>query len=68
MRTRFQCCPYLRKRFRTFPSVCAPCLRAQKMLPYIYYSGVGILRELPPEEMEEAFRQHLIERNKEKTA
>ena len=34
----------------------------------IYYSGVGILHELPPEEMEEAFQQHLIERNKEKTA
>ena len=34
----------------------------------IYYSGVGILRELTPEEMEEAFQQHLIERNKEKTA
>lgn len=28
----------------------------------------GILRELTPEEMEDAFRQHLIERNKEKTA
>ena len=34
----------------------------------IYYSGVGILHELTPEEMEEAFRQHLIERSKEKTA
>ena len=34
----------------------------------IYYSGVGILHELTPEEMEEAFQQHLIERNKEKTA
>lgn len=33
----------------------------------IYYSGVGILHELTPEEMEEAFQQHLIERNKEKT-
>lgn len=34
----------------------------------IYYSGVGILHELTPEEMEEAFQQHLTERNKEKTA
>lgn len=34
----------------------------------IYYSGVGILHELTPEEMEEAFRHHLAERNKEKTA
>ena len=34
----------------------------------LYYSVVGILHELPPEEMEEAFQQHLIERNKEKTA
>ena len=34
----------------------------------IYYSGVGILHELNPEEMEEAFQQHLAERNKEKTA
>ena len=34
----------------------------------IYYSGVGILHELTPEEMEEAFRQHLAQRNKEKTA
>ena len=34
----------------------------------IYYSGVGILHELTPEEMEEAFQQHLAERNKEKTA
>ena len=33
----------------------------------IYYSGVGILHELTPEEMEEAFQQHLAERNKEKT-
>lgn len=32
----------------------------------IYYSGVGILHELTPEEMEEAFRQHLTERNIEK--
>ena len=34
----------------------------------IYYSGVGILHELTPDEMEEAFQQHLAERNKEKTA
>ena len=34
----------------------------------IYYSGVGILHELNPEEMEEAFQHHLAERNKEKTA
>ena len=34
----------------------------------IYYSGVGILHELTPEEMEEAFQHHLAERNKEKTA
>ena len=34
----------------------------------IYYSGVGILHELTPEEMEEAFQQHLTDRNKEKTA
>ena len=33
----------------------------------IYYSGVGILRELTPEEMEEAFQKHIAER-KEKTA
>ena len=32
------------------------------------YSGVGILHELTPEEMEEAFQHHLTERNKEKTA
>ena len=30
--------------------------------------GVGILHELTPEEMEEAFQQHLAQRNKEKTA
>ena len=30
--------------------------------------GVGILHELTPEEMEEAFQQHLAERNTEKTA
>ena len=35
---------------------------------WIYYSGVGILHELTPEEMEDAFQQHLAERNKEKTA
>lgn len=34
----------------------------------IYYGGVGILHELTPEEMEEAFQHHLAERNKEKTA
>ena len=34
----------------------------------IYYSGVGILHELTPEEMEEAFQQHFTERSKEKTA
>ena len=36
----------------------------------IYYNGVGILRELSPEEMEEAFREHLEkrERTKAKTA
>ena len=36
----------------------------------IYYNGVGILRELSPEEMEEAFQEHLSskERNKAKTA
>ena len=34
----------------------------------IYDSGVGILHELTPEEMEEAFQRHLTERNKEKTA
>ena len=34
----------------------------------IYYSGVGILHELNPEEMEGAFQQHLTQRNKEKTA
>ena len=30
--------------------------------------GVGILHELNPEEMEEAFQQHLTQRNKGKTA
>ena len=34
----------------------------------IYYSGVGILHEMTPEEMEEAFQHHLAERSKEKTA
>ena len=33
----------------------------------IYYNGIGILRELTPEEMEEAFQKHIAER-KEKTA
>ena len=33
----------------------------------IYYNGVGILRELSPEEMEEAFREHLEERERTKT-
>ena len=33
----------------------------------IYYNGVGILRELTPEEMEEAFQKHMAER-KVKTA
>ena len=39
-------------------------------IPFLdtYYSGVGILHELTPEEMEESFQQHLTERNKEKTA
>lgn len=36
----------------------------------IYYNGVGILRELSPEEMENAFQEHLeeLERTKSKTA
>lgn len=36
----------------------------------IYYNGVGILKELSPEEMENAFQEHLEERerNKAKTA
>ena len=33
----------------------------------IYYNGVGILRELSPEEMEEAFQEHLEERERSKT-
>lgn len=32
----------------------------------IYYNGVGILRELSPEEMEEAFQEHLEERERTK--
>lgn len=32
----------------------------------IYYNGVGILRELSPEEMEEAFQEHLAERERSK--
>ena len=32
----------------------------------IYYNGVGILRELTPEEMEEAFQEHLAERERSK--
>lgn len=40
----------------------------QVQLLDIYYSSVGILHELTPEEMEEAFQQHLAQRNKEKTA
>lgn len=32
----------------------------------IYYNGVGILRELSPEEMEEAFQEHLEERERSK--
>ena len=34
----------------------------------IYYNGVGILQELSPEEMEEAFQEHMAEHNKTKTA
>ncbi|MCI8332450.1 MAG: DUF4368 domain-containing protein, partial [Clostridiales bacterium] len=36
----------------------------------IYYNGVGILRELSPEEMEEAFQEHMAQkdRSKAKTA
>lgn len=33
----------------------------------IYYNGVGILRELSPEEMENAFQEHLEERECSKT-
>lgn len=33
----------------------------------IYYNGVGILRELNPEEMENAFQEHLEERERSKT-
>ncbi len=32
----------------------------------IYYNGVGILRELSPEEMENAFQEHLEERERSK--
>lgn len=32
----------------------------------IYYNGVGILRELSPEEIEEAFQEHLEERERTK--
>ncbi len=32
----------------------------------IYYNGIGILRELSPEEMEEAFQEHLAERERSK--
>lgn len=36
----------------------------------IYYNGVGVIRGLTPEEMEEAFQEHLVKRkiNKAKTA
>lgn len=35
----------------------------------IYYNGVGIIRGFSPEDMEEAFQQHLQNRKaKEKTA
>ena len=30
----------------------------------IYYNGTGILRELSPEEMENAFQEHLVERER----
>lgn len=35
----------------------------------IYYNGVGVIRELPPEEMEEVFQEHIQKRElqKEKT-
>ena len=52
--------------------VCAPRYFDGKcvQLMDIYYNGVGILKELSPEEMEEAFQEHLEERerNKPKTA
>ncbi len=32
----------------------------------IYYNGTGILRELSPEEMENAFQEHLVERERSK--
>lgn len=34
----------------------------------IYYNGVGIVREPTPEEMEELFQEHLMNRKSEKTA
>ena len=34
----------------------------------IYYSGVGILDELTPEEMEESFQKSIAERKKTETA
>ena len=34
----------------------------------IYYSGVGILNELTPEEMEESFQKSIAERKKTETA
>lgn len=33
----------------------------------IYYNGVGILRELSPEEMEEAFQEHMAQKERSKT-
>ena len=33
----------------------------------IHYNGVGILRELSPEEMENAFQEYLAERERNKT-
>ena len=30
----------------------------------IYYSGIGMLRELTPEEMEKAFQKHLAKQKK----
>ncbi len=32
----------------------------------VYYSGVGILRELSPEEMEEAFQERLAKQAQDK--
>lgn len=34
----------------------------------IYYNGAGIVREPAPEEMEELFQEHLMNRKSEKTA